>query len=319
LTNKELREKWEELHQDPNARNTLRPEIRDSWERSIDFGINPRLRENPYIYTKAELTQYRDNAGYLVQASRSVMNSLLEFVAGSGFACGLADPNLCILEVIGDKEAVTWAKGAHLIEGSMWSEELVGTNAGALAVALAKPVSVFGYEHFCLFSHVAACSVAPIFDQGKMVGVLGLLAPYNRVTNHTLGMVMAASKHIRSKLAMEAARRYHEVVMNSMSDAMFTVDLSGNIQYMNENCARILHYQRESVVGRNLFDLLGYNSENHYFINQVTQGRGQACLAHQAENGNGTGGDLAHPMQQQQGAQGESKNEFPEIGSNLHS
>lgn len=273
MTNEELRKKWEELHQNPNLRSTLRPEIRDSWERSYDFGINPRLHENPYICTRTEFTQCRDNAGYLVNASRSVMDSLMEFVAGTGFVGGMADPNLCLLEVIGDKEALSWARSARLVEGSMWAEELVGTNAGAMAVALAKPVSVFGYEHFCLFSHVAACSVSPIMDQGKIVGVLGLLAPFNRVNNHTLGMVVAAARHIRSKIAMESARRYYEVVMNSMSEGLFTVDLSGNIIYMNEKCARIFHLNRESVIGCNIFELFGHDKENHYFLNKVTQGR----------------------------------------------
>lgn len=273
MTNEELRKKWEELHQDLSLRNTLRPEIRDSWERSYDFKINPRLHENPYICTRTEFIQYRDKAGYLVEASRSVMNSLMEFVAGTGFVGAMADPNLCLLEVIGDKEALLWSRSARLVEGSMWSEELVGTNAGAMAVALAKPVSVFGYEHFCLFSHVAACSVSPIMDQGRMVGVLGLLAPFNRVNNHTLGMVAAAARHIQSKIAMESARRYHEAVMDSMSEGLFTVDLSGTIIYMNENCARIFHLKRQSVIGRTIFDLFGHNSENHYFINKVTQGR----------------------------------------------
>lgn len=273
MTNEELREKWELLHQNPQERNGLRPEIKDSWERSYDFGINPRLRENPYICTDTELKQYRDNSGYLVEASRSVMKSLMEFVAGTGFVGAMADPNLCLLEVIGDEQALSWARSARLIKGSMWSEELVGTNAGAMAVALAKPISVFGFEHFCLFSHVAACSVSPIMEQGRIIGALGLLAPFNRVNNHTLGMVVAAARHIKSKMALEGAIRYHEVVMDSMSEGLLTIDLGGNITYTNENCARIFHFQRESVIGRNIFDLFGHSSENHYFINKVIQGK----------------------------------------------
>ncbi len=273
MTNWELRQKWKEMHQKPELRNALRPEISDSWERSYDLGINPYLRENPYICTRAELTQYQDNSSYLIQTSDRVMKSLFEFVAGTGFVVILADPNLCILKVIGDVESQGWANNAYLVEGSIWTEELVGTNAGTLSVNLAKPISVYGYEHFCLFSHVAACSCAPIIDQGKIVGTLGMVAPYNKVSNHTLGMVVAASKHIKSKLDMEKAKRYHEVIMDSIAEGLFTLDLNGNITYMNENCARIFKFQKESVVGRNIYDLLGHKSENHYFINKITQGR----------------------------------------------
>ncbi len=272
MTNWEIRQKWKEMHQNSESRNSLRPEIRDSWERSYDYAINPLLRENPYICTKSEFLQYQDNAGYLMEASNRVMNSLFEFVAGTGFVVILADVNLCILKVIGDTESRTWADSAHLVEGSLWTEELVGTNAGALSIALAKPISVFGYEHFCLFSHVAACSCAPIIDQGRIMGALGMVAPFSKVSNHTLGMVVAATKHIRSHLAMEKARRYHEVIMESMSEGLFTLDLSGNITYMNENCARIFNFQKQGVVGRHIYDLFGHNKENHYFINKITQG-----------------------------------------------
>lgn len=273
MTNWELRQKWKELHHNPELRNALRPEIADSWERSYDYQINPYLRENPYICTRAELTQYQDNSAYLIETSDRIMNSLFEFVAGTGFVVILADPNMCILKVVGDPESLAWADNAYLVEGSMWSEDLVGTNAGALSLALAKPISVYGYEHFCLFSHVAACSCSPIIDQGKLIGSLGMVAPYNKVSNHTLGMVVAATKHIKSKIAMEKAKRYHEVIMESMAEGLFTLDLSGNITYMNENCARIFKFQKQSVVGRNIYDLLGHKSENHYFINKITQGR----------------------------------------------
>lgn len=122
MTYRELRKKWEDLHKFPAQRNSLRPEIKDSWERSYDFGIDPYLRENPYICTQAELEQYRQASDYLLEASRPVMNSLLEYVAGSGFVIVLADANLCLLEVIGDQQALRWAKNARAIEGSLWRE-----------------------------------------------------------------------------------------------------------------------------------------------------------------------------------------------------
>lgn len=273
MTNWENRKRWKELHLKSDLTNTLRPEIRDSWERSYDYEIDPQLRENPYICTRSELNQYRDNVGYLIEESYPVMTSLFEYAAETGFIVALADSNLCILKVVGDRDSLAWAENARLVEGSMWAEDLVGTNAGALTIALAKPISVFGYEHFCLFSHVAACSCAPIMDQGRIIGTLGMMAHFSKVSNHTLGMVVAATKHIKSKMAMERARRYHDVIMDSMTEGLFTLDLNGNIAYMNENCARIFQLQKQLLIGRNIYDLLGHNKENHYFINKITQGR----------------------------------------------
>jgi transcriptional regulator of acetoin/glycerol metabolism len=86
-----------------------------------------------------------------------------------------------------------------------------------------------GYEHFCLFSHVAACSCAPLIDQGRIIGGLGQVAPYSKVNSHTLGMVVAASKHIKYTMAMERAKRYHELIMDSMAEGLFTLVITATL------------------------------------------------------------------------------------------
>lgn len=274
MTYKELRRTWEDLHNNPEQRSSLRPEIKDSWERSYDFGIDPYLRENPYICTKEELEKYRVASSFLLEASRPVMNSLREYVAGSGFVVVLSDANLCLLEVIGDKDALNWAQTARAVEGSLWTEDLVGTNTAAIVMSLAKPYYLCGHEHFCLFSHVASSFCAPIIDQGRLVGGLGMIAPYDKGNSHTLGMVVAASMHIKSKIDMKKVENLHEVINDSMTEGLLALDANRVITLMNENCARILKVEsKQAVIGRSIYELLGNNPDNHYFINLVTQGR----------------------------------------------
>ncbi len=273
MDNAAMRKKWIQMHNNPELREGLRPEIKYSWERSYDAGVNPYQRENAHICTEQELAQARNASQYLLKISEPVMQDLNEFVAGTGFVVALADADCRLLKVIGDEESLAWAKSAHFVEGSMWSENLVGTNAGSLCQDLAKPVSVFGYEHFCLFSHVAASSSAPIIDNGKICGVLSLAAPFNRVSNHTLGMVVAAAKNIMSTMVLVRMNQYHKTVMESMSEGVLALDTNGNITFMNDCCAQILQLSHQTRDGRNIADLLGTNNENHYFINKVTQGR----------------------------------------------
>lgn len=273
MEDKDLREKWKHLHRHPEAREELRQEIRDSWQRSYDYGVNPGLRENPYICTKAELARYQASSAYLIETSQPVMSALFEFVAGTGFVVILGDANHCILKVIGDRESLAWAHGARLVEGSIWAEHLVGTNGGSLAMALASPISVFGYEHFCLFSHVAACSSAPLIDQGRIIGLLAMAAPFKKVSNHTLGMVVAATNHIKTKMELERARRSHEVVTESMSEGVLVVNMNDLITYINSNCARMFKTSKESFLGRSIHDIFGHTSENRHFLNAVIQGR----------------------------------------------
>ncbi|HNX92683.1 MAG TPA: sigma 54-interacting transcriptional regulator [Syntrophomonas sp.] len=273
MDNAEMRKRWMQMHNNPNLRDTLRPEIKYSWERSIDADVDPYLRENAYICTHNELNQARLESQYLINISNPVMKDLNEFVAGTGFVVALADANCRLLEVIGDTESLAWAKSAHFIAGSMWTENLVGTNAGALCMDLAKPISVFGYEHFCLFSHVSASSSAPIIDNGKICGCLSLAAPFNKVSNHTLGMVVVAAKNIMSTMVLVRLNQYNKTVMESMSEGVLVLDSNGDITIMNDCCAQILQLPGQNLVGCNIYDLLGNNPENHYFINKVTQGR----------------------------------------------
>lgn len=273
MTNHEILDRWKRLHADPTLRNTLRPEIRDSWERCYSLGVDRYLRENSYILTQAELRDHQNKSRLLIETSTSVMEGLYQFVAGTGFVVALSDADLCVLKIIGDEEAMDFATKANLREGALWAEELVGTNAGSLAVALNQPMNVYGYEHFCLFSQVAACSCAPIIDQGKISGCMGMIAPYNRLSNHTLGMVVASTKHIKYRMAAERVKNYHSVLMNSIQEGLFAIDANGDITYMNENCARFFKLSSDSVLGRNIYDLLGGDEKNHYFIQKIMSGR----------------------------------------------
>lgn len=273
MNNAKLREKWFQLHKYPALRDKLPPYIKYSWERCYDMGIDPMLNENPYICTGYELEQARSRSEYLLSISEPIMRDLYEFVAGTGFVVALADSDVCVLKVIGDQESLDWANTAHFWEGSMWAESLVGTNAGSLSQDLAKPISVFGYEHFCLFSHVSASSCAPITDQDKICGSLVMVAPYNKVTKHTLGMVVAAAKHIMSTMVLDRANQFHKAVMESMSEGVLALDSNGIITYINDNCSKILEISSLPSVGLNISDVLDNHVDNHYFINKVTQGR----------------------------------------------
>jgi transcriptional regulator with PAS, ATPase and Fis domain len=273
MTNNELTRRWKELHINPDFRAELRPEIRASWERSIQCRVDPGMRENPYIYEAGQLKQAQEKSRYFIETALPVMKSLYEFVAGTGFVVALFDADVCVLKVIGDEESLSWAKQARFIEGSLWEEKLVGTNGGCLAIDLAEPISVFGYEHFCLFSHVSASSCAPVIDQGRIIGGLGMVAPVKRVSNHTLGMVVASVKHIESKMILERTTRYNQVLMESMSEGVLAVDPNGIITYLNEVGAKILNCSRTKSIGSSIYEVLGHHAENHRFLNTITHGR----------------------------------------------
>jgi len=273
MINSEIYKKWKHFHKNFAFRENLRSELKYSWERSYSSGVDPYLRYNPYILTKNEFVQAREASQYLLKISETVISDLYEFVAGTGFVVALADCNKCILKIVGNKESVQWAKDGSFVESSLWSENLVGTNAGALCHDLGKPVSVYGYEHFCLFSHPCASSCAPIIDQDTICGFLAMLASCENVNSHTLGMVVTSANHIISKMALDKLNKYYKMVMESMSEGVLVLDPNGKVTYMNANCSRILKLPNSTSTFRNISTLLDNNVENNYFINKITQGR----------------------------------------------
>jgi PAS domain S-box-containing protein len=118
-----------------------------------------------------------------------------------------------------------------------------------------------------------ASSCAPIVDNGRVIGCIGMAAPYERVNNHTLGMVVAAADHIQSTLVLNRISKYHQVITDSMSDAVMVVDLNGTITYMNHQCSKLLGFGSTGMIGSNIHSIFGRNPENQFFINIVTQGR----------------------------------------------
>ncbi len=268
---RQMRKKWSAMHEDPELRNTLSPDIRDSWERSYQYDIDYRLKAHPFILETSELKVMQDNSAWLLNISLPIMQKLSQFVAGTGFVVALCNPDLCNLKMVGDEAALDWAHRARLMEGSLWKESLVGTNAGSLSYYLGKPVSTYAYEHFCLFAISSAASSAPIFYENNIVGTLTMIAPFANVNKHTLGMVVAARDNIESTLTLKSISEHHKIIMESMSEGVLVLDNNGRITYANKNCGRILEQDVAELIGNNIYALLGHMEQNRDFINSLTR------------------------------------------------
>ena len=264
---------WRNLHEDAERRKGLRPEIYDSWERSDDYHVDRNMREITHRCSPDELSKALNHSRYLMEIAIPVMERLLEFVKETGFLVALNDANCVSLKIIGDPISLDWASRNNMIEGTIWTEDKVGTNGVPLCVSLVKPISVYAYEHYCLFAITGASSFAPIVDNGRVIGSIGMVAPYHRVTHHTLGMVVAAADHIQSTLVLNRISKYQQVITDSMSDGVMVVNLNGKITYINKQCLNLLGFNTINPVGKKIHDFFGKNPANQFFINIVTQGR----------------------------------------------
>lgn len=186
----------------------------------------------------------------LVEVAIPIMEKIYDFVAGTGFVVTLADHEGYLLHMIGDEDALEFTSRSNFKQGAKWGEREAGTNAVGLSVVLRKPVQVYSAEHYCLHAHPSTCSAAPIHDPdvGHLIGVLDMTGRCDAVHQHTLGIVVAGASSIERQLALkrayraaELANRQKQLIMDSMSDGVLTLDCEGRLLYMNKKAAQMLN------------------------------------------------------------------------------
>lgn len=266
LSQEELYNAWKEFVTIGEVETgTVRAEVLESWRRCKQSNINPFQKKAPIALTQEELNLRRERKSELISVSLPVMQNLNSFVIGSGFVVILADEDGIILEISGNKDVAELVQRGNFVPGADWSEGGAGTNAVGTALRLNKPVQIFSYEHYCVSSHMWTCSASPIRDpNGRIIGVLNMSGSYQKVNNHTLGMVVAAVNAIENLLIVQQELRYRTTIMESMSEGLVAIDRHMNITQVNRAAAKLL--KSSDLAGRHAGEIFGEHNFS-LFIN----------------------------------------------------
>ncbi|GAA2386555.1 transcriptional regulator [Gordonia cholesterolivorans] len=159
------------------ADDSVRSLVRESWERSRSRGVDPGEVE-PGHDAGAPMSgdafdAYRSS--HRLAAVRPLVQSLmLDDIADSGVVVALTDNQGRLLWVEGDHGARDAAARINFVEGSVWSEDTVGTNAPGLALTMNRGVQIIGPEHFSGPVQNWNCAAAPVHDpvSGELLGVV---------------------------------------------------------------------------------------------------------------------------------------------------
>lgn len=273
----EMRALWKLMRTVGDKNIEVREEIKASWARSIEYGVNPYLKINEAMLTAEEFKNRLQENQELLEVAVPVVRNIFDFVKGSGFAVAIADKDGVILVMIGDMEGLEFTRRANLVESYDWSEEVMGTNAIGLSIILDKPIQVYGYEHFCICCYNGSCSAAPIHDPGgKIIGVLNITGYFEKVHHHTLGMVVAGVNAVENQLALKRAFRenllahhYKNFIMESISDGIMAIDNNGYVTHLNSPAAKLLRLEAKKAIGWKLTDVLGEVESNQYFTSLI--------------------------------------------------
>jgi transcriptional regulator of acetoin/glycerol metabolism len=247
--------------------------IVDSWKRSKKSGVNHLLQKAPVILEGAELKQHKTNLQQLIDISLPIMTELYDFVGDAGFLIVLTDDKGCILEIVGPEETRNEGQNGNFVQGAAWSEIAVGANSIGTCLLLDQPIQFIGREHYSLMFHKWTCSAVPIHNsESKIIGVLDISGPIDKVHAHTLGMVVTAVNAIETQIklqnalsTLESENNYKHALMELMSEGILALNSVNQITHMNKIMARYLN-TNQNIIGKNFYEFMGENNKQLHEI-----------------------------------------------------
>lgn len=157
-----------------------------SWRRCVDQGRRAGEPVEFDAVERAALSRLLDAERLLLDAARPALGALAGAVADAGYVVLLTDARGRALAVDGGLDRRSAPLRQAFRPGVDLSEEVIGTNAMASAIAERRSVRVLGPEHFFADNQIFHCCAAPVSDpQGRIIGAVD-------VSRDTPGLVAGA-------------------------------------------------------------------------------------------------------------------------------
>jgi len=184
----------------------VRPLVVESWVRSAGGGASPDGSRLPAVQLAAhELSDRR--AEHPLATMLPLFRDLLgEAARDGGFIFAVADVDGTLLWVDGDRVVLSRAERMNFLEGAVWAEAQVGTNAPGTALAIDRAVQIFASEHYNSVVQPWSCSAVPIHDpEGRLLGVIDITGGDDLASPHALALVRATARAAEGEFARRNA------------------------------------------------------------------------------------------------------------------
>ncbi|MBM7819170.1 hypothetical protein JOE63_001647 [Cellulosimicrobium cellulans] len=184
----------------------VHPVVADSWRRSVHSGVDPEGPRTESALARDDLVAYRD-AHPLARVMPVVRELVVDAAADDGLAVAVSDDAGRLLWVEGSRALRDAVERVGFVEGSVWREERVGTNAPGTALAARRAVQVLGAEHFSRPVQAFSCTAVPIHEPGtgRVLGVLDVTGRQSAASSVVLSLVRATVLSLERELAQRAS------------------------------------------------------------------------------------------------------------------
>lgn len=152
--------------------------VTESWRRSLAANVDPDATEAPIAYARNDITARRE-AHALAPALTTVQHTLVDIADTARHLVVVTDAQGVVLWRDGSPAVQRSADEFAIVEGAMLSEEIVGTNAIGLSLAVDMPTQLLSAEHLVHVLHPWTCSASPIHDPdtAEILGIVAIGGP----------------------------------------------------------------------------------------------------------------------------------------------
>lgn len=205
-----------------------------SWRRTLGFGVDPegRGRRDPLTADEVEARRRRSRLALVVDDLRG---PLLAAAEASSYLVVVTDADGIVLWRSGAPRVKRQADALGFVEGALWTEKAVGTNAIGTALAEAAPVQLFSAEHFENAQVPWYCTAAPVHDpiDGALLGVIDVSGPALTLHPAIRALVSASVSLAEARLRLqhgehlERLRRAAQPLLTGLNGPLLVVDDDG--------------------------------------------------------------------------------------------
>lgn len=210
-----------ELDHEPSGGPSVihREHCSQSWRRCLEVGLSPDQQLMVPVVEASEVRRLQQAFGeQAFEHAVNTLNGLMSVLSDVGYHASLANADgVIIAESIKPSQAY-YCESDRI--GSIWREEVGGTNGIGTCIAEQRPVAVFRDDHFYYDLSEQACVAAPFYNpDGQLQGVLNLTTcnPNVDVNAH----------HIAYKLATQSSNKLEQRLFRMHFEDCFILQVCG--------------------------------------------------------------------------------------------
>ena len=150
------------------------PSVLESWRRCLlNYNLDPEKPGETIILSKRELAEHQQPHGQLLKVARPILERLYARIEETEYCVLFTDGKGVAIDYLGQPSLEAELKRCGLYLGSVWAEELEGTNGVGTCLTVKEAITVHRTEHFRTKNTGLTCTVAPVFDPfGNLMAVL---------------------------------------------------------------------------------------------------------------------------------------------------